>query len=94
MKHRDPEILFKHGNRAQEEKLIENSHKPGWDDIGIHKAISLTYAEVEELLDCLNSRERYTKEHLKEIRREAADVANFAHMTIYAVDKALKELSI
>jgi hypothetical protein len=82
---RDYNQLIHAGNRAQVEKLIENSHKGGFDYIEIDYAIYRIDDEVRELH--IASR----KKDIKEIRREAADVANFNHMIILACDRILYE---
>ncbi len=82
---RDYNKLLHAGNRAQVEKLIENSHKAGWDNIGIDYAINRIEDEVRELHTAIDKRD------VKEIRREAADIANFAHMIILTCDRILYE---
>ncbi len=70
--------LLEAGNRAQLEKLHENSHKRGFDSIDLAYALSRIQEEVAEL--CAADTDQ-------ELRREAADIANFAHMIIYAIDR-------
>ena len=72
--------LLRAGNRAQLEKLKENSHKDGFDNIDIDYAINRIQTELNEL--------KYARRFYKnnDVRREAADVANFAHMIILSVD--------
>ncbi len=83
---RDLEALLKAGNAAQMEKLQENTYKRGSDDINTFYALRRLSEEVKELED-----EFWLKEKdYKKIRREAADVANFAHMLIVACDKEIK----
>ncbi len=73
--------LLEAGNRAQLEKLYENKHKDGWDDISVGYAISRLKEELRELALA------YHTESTKHVRREAADIANFAYMIILKCDK-------
>ena len=73
------------GNKAQIEKLKENKHKKGFDDIDIMYAFGRLAEEFLEL-----EREIVFTENIDEIRKEAADVANFAHMIILRCDQILK----
>ncbi len=89
--------LFKSGNKAQLEKMIENEdEKGGWDCIDLDFAISEITHNIEAL-------ERYSKaleidpDLLKDInilhkmiREKAANIANFAHMIIYDYDNIIK----
>jgi NTP pyrophosphatase (non-canonical NTP hydrolase) len=82
---RDYEQLFQAGNSAQREKLKENEHKSGFDDIEINYAIRRISEELQELKDA------YLNKGLSEVREEAADIANFAHMIINKIDIELKQ---
>ena len=85
---RDYKKLIAAGNKAQIEKLKENEHKKGFDDIDIMETLSLLYGEFKELeYECVYS------ENIDAIRLEAADIANFAHMIILKCDELLKENS-
>lgn len=61
---------------AMSEKLEENRHKEGWQDLGIADCVVRLLEEVDELLEAAAA------EDPKEVRREAADVANFAGMIV------------
>lgn len=78
---RDYDALLAAGNRAQLEKLREKEHKGPFDGAFIELG-SLLYIEALELLEAIRENKP------TEIRREAADVANYAHMIIQAVDGA------
>lgn len=78
---RDYEGLLRAGNQAQLEKLKENSYKKNWDDMNGWYAIGRMNEEIRELA------EAYARRDYREARREAADVANFAHMVVVLCDK-------
>ena len=83
---RDYKALLDAGNKAQLEKLEQNGHKKGFDNLKLPYAFKRLVMEIDEL----------TKEYcnvvldFQAIRHEAADVANFAHMIILATDKELE----
>ena len=79
--------LLHHGNRAQLEKLTENHHKSGFDDLDIEYLYECLEEEMAELWSVIED------QLLDETRREAADVANYAHMIILQCDKRLEGLS-
>jgi uncharacterized protein YjaG (DUF416 family) len=83
---RDYKALLEAGNRAQLEKLKENEHKDGFNQIDLEYAVSRIREETEEL-----EVELIFRDNDKNIRREAADIANFAHMIIFGCDRKLKE---
>lgn len=83
---RDYDGLLKSGNRAQMEKLQQNGHKRGFDDIDIPYAKERILEEWSELAKAINE-----GQPLEEVRSEAADVANFAHMIIYVCDRKILE---
>lgn len=60
-------------------KLSENSHKGGWQDMAKEELIHCLRTEVRELEDELEASDGTAEAQLM-IRREAADVANFAMM--------------
>lgn len=62
-----------------EEKLQENSHKRGWDDIDKDYALERLREEVEEIAPIVKAWD-YDSEQARELIRECADVANFAFM--------------
>jgi hypothetical protein len=77
---RDYEALLKAGNAAQMEKLEENEHKEGFEKLSVSILSGLLYEEVNEFQNATS---------VQEIRREAADIANYAHMIIYTCDKII-----
>ncbi len=82
---RDYDKLLKSGNNAQLEKLKENEHKKGFDDIDIDYSFRRLHDELRELFSELAEDViDYTK-----VRKEAADIANFAHMIIFKCDQVL-----
>lgn len=88
---RDYDELLQAGNKAQLEKLIENEHKDGFDDIDIEYALDRLldeYIELRKEIKSLN--DSTSKIWHRRIRHEAADVANFAHMIILRCDKELQ----
>lgn len=69
-------------------KLLENSHKPGWDEatLDLDYAIKRLRQEVDELDESLYDLEHFPNrlDSLRvEVIAEAADVANFAFMVAY-----------
>jgi len=70
---------------AMLEKLYENKHKKGWENIDFEYASNRILDEYRELKEAIIDND------IKEIRREAADIANFSAMIIYQCDKKLKE---
>ena len=86
--------LLKAGNKAQLEKLQQNGHKKGFDDIDIDYAYIRLEVEMDELLKELllfpSSKDR--KKVYEKIRHEAADIANYAHMIILKCDKEIAKL--
>jgi hypothetical protein len=86
--------LMAAGNAAQLEKLKENGHKEGFEHIGMDYA----WKRLEEEMAGLSRELRlipltgpgYYKA-IRRVRREAADVANFAHMIILTCDELLRE---
>ncbi len=82
---RDYDSLIKAGNKAQIEKLRENDHKDPFNTVALWDAYCLLRDEIEELdFEIDDSNKDYSK-----IRREAADVANFAHIIILKCDQEL-----
>ncbi len=82
---RDYDSLLKAGNEAQIEKLKFNEHKKGFENINLEYAVDRLYQEVEELHDCFV----FDDTNFFDIRHEAADIANFAHMIIYKCNQEL-----
>ena len=64
---------------AMEGKLVENSHKNGWEDCDISWLLEQAECELQELREAMMNRNG------ADILHEAADVANFVMM---AVDNA------
>lgn len=104
---RDYSGLIASVNNAMIEKLMENEHKPGFDDILFGYAVRRTREEHQELETAFNEftdAEYDYLEHespenkavllikLKEMRREAADSANFPAFIIYKCDKLIAAL--
>lgn len=84
---RDYEKLIESGNKAQLEKLLQNEHKPGFEDIDIVYAYKRIKQEESELFwEIFNGKENVD---FSKIRHEAADIANFAHMIIYKCDQEI-----
>jgi len=77
--------LLHSGCKAQLEKLTENSYKPGFEGNDLAGTYMMLEAEVGELWETIETKE------LTDIRREAADVANYAHIIIFNCDRLLKE---
>jgi len=75
---RDYKFLLQEGLKAQVEKLRENDHKCGFDTEQLQILFNKLLREVEELHAEIFTLPR----DYKKIRREAADVANFAFMII------------
>lgn len=100
MSKRNYDELLTAGNKAQLEKLKDNEHKEGFNNIDLYYANERLSEEVEELekelynIAILEGTTQYfckKKLNYKKIRHEAADVANFAHMIILACDKEIKK---
>lgn len=92
---RDYTKLLKAGNAAQLEKLKENEHKTGFEDINIYYAYNRLKNELQELSIEMYYMPRKVwalRENINypAIRHEAADIANFAHMIILQCDKIQK----
>ena len=81
---RDYKKLLESGNKAQLEKLLLYKEK-GEFPTDLYLLILLLKAEYGELLV-----ELYLKDY-KAIRKEFADIANYAHMGILACDKELEK---
>lgn len=78
--------------KAMKEKLDENEHKPSITMLDLDTAISLMKDELEELkfeLWALTIRNGRTADNLKAIRRELADVMNFAGAAVVACEREL-----
>lgn len=63
--------------RRMLEKLRENDHKRGWDDIDLDYALMRLREEVEELAPLVGGWD-HDQGQAREMIREAADVGNFA----------------
>ena len=95
---RDYKALLEAGNRAQREKLEENGHKTGFDNLELKYIYKRLKQEMRELW-----KEIYWKPFIKMIscmllkhyidyrstRFEFGDIANFAHMGILVCDKEI-----
>ncbi len=84
---RDYDKLLQAGNKAQLEKLEINSHKSGFNNIDLEYTLKRIKEETGELFIELCKPEW----DYEAIRHEFADIANFAHMGILAVDKMLNK---
>jgi hypothetical protein len=100
--------LITSAGKAMLEKLMENNHKCGFDEIPIVYAITRAEDEIEELYEAhdefLFSKKEYEEypadpvkkerllEAIREMRREAADCGNFPAMIILKCDKMIAEL--
>lgn len=82
---RDYEDLQAAGNRAGLEKLMQNEHKSGFDDIDINYAMKRLEQERDELWAEIIMKDK----NFAAIRSEAADVRNICDMIIYKCDKEL-----
>jgi hypothetical protein len=85
---RDYDGLIKAGVKAQIEKLNLNKHKKSFDKVTLSYAYRRLKDEMEELRIALASRPISNKRY-EDIRKEFADIANFAHMGIYHCDQEL-----
>ena len=74
--HRDVDALLEAGTRAQREKLEENTDKGSWLNLNTSELFDLLSVEMRELADT------FGMDDTEAMRREAADVANYAHMII------------
>lgn len=93
---RDIDKLILHAEIAMREKLGENSHKPGFD-MTITEGIEFLNGENRELnmakyIYDVSKLAAGEIEAVKDIRREAADNANYAAMIIMACDKEIERL--
>lgn len=95
---RNYKALIESGNAAQLEKLMENEHKRGFENIDIPHAFRRMSEELDEahiemckygISNRLNVKPE--KSVLEAIRHEAANIANFAHMIIYRCDQELEK---
>lgn len=87
---RDYDNLLSAGNKAQLEKLEENPHKRGFDNIKLEYAHTRIKEEMAELNIEINGYPHSQTIDWQKVRREAADVANFAHMIIFKCDQEIK----
>ena len=82
---RDIDALFKAGNKAQREKLVENGHKDSWDSMSIGNIISLIDEEYKEIIYELGCE----VVDYKLLKYECADLANACHFMIGLCNKEL-----
>lgn len=87
---RDYKALFEAGNKAQLEKLLENGHKRGFDNIDLDYAASRIEDELKELDDVLICFRQTNLEKAIKARKEFADISNFGHMGIFECDKIIR----
>jgi NTP pyrophosphatase (non-canonical NTP hydrolase) len=81
---RDHKKLFEAGNAAQLEKILRDSHKGDWQELSIEDLYLNLSQEWVELVEAV------TTGGFADIRQEAADIANYAHMIIEACDSVLE----
>lgn len=79
--------LINAGNTAQIEKLNENDHKEGFEELRVDEC----YVGAREELDEVYEEIIKPVIDYKKARREFADVANYAHMGILACDKMIEK---
>ena len=84
---RDYEELQRAGQAARLEKLLENTHKPGFDHVTVAYALQRCKQELDELV---------LEVHVngadpEKIRREFADLGNFADMDVLACDREISK---
>ena len=90
---RNYDELILSANIAMLEKLKENEHKPGFDKVSFEYGLKRLDEERKELrLAVINYIHHPSIDTLKEVRREAADCANFPAMIILKCDKMIAEL--
>ena len=96
---KDYDELINAGVKAQLERLEQNEHKEGFDNIELKYAYKRIKQETRELW-----KELYFKPFLlmisaifprcytdyRSVRGEFADIANFAHMGIYKCDEEIE----
>lgn len=89
----DYKELFTAGNKAQLEKLKENENKSGWNkNIPIRYFFEKIKDELEELKEAFFEIDEDDLQcWYKNIRGEAADIANYAQMIILKCDKKIAE---
>ena len=83
---RDYEKLFESGNSGFYDRLYIPEHKGSWQDICIEDLFIKLRVEVSELQEAVIGGD------FKDIRQEAADVANYAHMLIEACNSVIEIL--
>lgn len=97
---RNYDKLLKAGNSAQLEKLKQNEHKAGLENLELKYMYKRLRQETRELwkelywfpfLRTIGCRLLSNYLYHKWVRNEAADIANFAHMIIYKCDQELKK---
>lgn len=84
--------MFKAGNNAQLEQMKKHeSSKSGYEDADIfYAARKITdYIPILLKLSLLTSKGR----NIERLRKEAANISNYAHMIILKCDKEIKEKS-
>lgn len=82
---RNNENVLAAGVAAQREKLDENAHKKGLEGYPVDRAFHRAIMEMGELSEALMN------EDTREVRREAADICNFLHAIIYAMDQKMDQ---
>ena len=95
---RDYRKLLRAGNKAQLEKLKQNTHKNDFDNLGLHYIYYRMEQELKELQVELFAEDGRTPKTYNEIdfaatRLEFADNSNFSDMGILACDKEIAKCS-
>lgn len=80
--------LLEHGNKAQLEQMNANNHKTGWDNFPIELSTAYIKINLDNLLDAVYGErgKLMTSRSTKDIRRIAANIANYAHMIVLKCD--------
>lgn len=86
---RNYDELLSAGNAAQIEKLRQNEHKKGFDDLEIGYIVKRLYDEFIETFEAFI--EYSTTGDAEKLRHEFADVSNFSDMGILACDRIIKK---
>jgi len=88
---RDYSNLLDAGVAAQLEKLKENEHKKGFEDVDIYYVYRRIHDEYRELGEEIFYDKFQNNIDYNKVRREAADIANFAHMIIVKCNQELNK---
>lgn len=78
--------MFQAGTAAQLEQMIKNEHKVGWDNFPLVDASDAIDHHLKNM--CV---EIWNDNDLREIKRMAANIANYVHMIILKCNKGLSD---